>query len=316
MELMDLRCFVELAQRRHFGNAAKQLHISQPQLSQRMQRLERELRTALLARTTRSVSLTPEGETFLADATDILARTDAAVRHMHQLADGEQGTLRLGVIGSAAYAQLPRIAHVVERDLPGVRLAIHAEMLTPAQEAALLDRTIDAGVLRLPVRSPGLAHRVLDREALTLALPAEHRLARRTDLAMADLAEEPFVTYKGHSGSVVREAVVRSCETAGFLPHIAIEASETSTVVALVTAGFGVALVPESARALTVAGIGYHAVPGTASVDVALAWRRDNTSGLLRRFWDVLEAAGLFDDARGGPDDSPGVKDPVREPEQ
>lgn len=294
MELRHLRYFVAVAETRHFGRAAERLHMAQPPLSQAIRRLEAELGVELLVRTTRRVQLTPAGATFYDDAVRILSSLEESTRRVAHYAEGRRGVLRIGVTGSAAYAELPRIARVVERDLPGVALEVSPELLTRAQETALLESRLDVGVLRPPIFAPELTCRLLTVDGFLLALPERHPLASEPVVALAELAEQPFVTYPQASQSVVNDVVTRSCHAAGFTPHRAHEAAETSTLLALVAAGLGVALVPDSVRALRLDGVVYAEVTGTEELSLGLAWRTDDTSPLLARFLAALDADRPF----------------------
>jgi DNA-binding transcriptional LysR family regulator len=294
MELRHLRYFVAVAETRHFSRAAERLHMAQPPLSQAIRRLEAELGVDLLVRTTRRVQLTPAGATFYDDAVRILSQVEASVRRVSHYAEGRRGVLRIGVTGSAAYSELPRIVRVVERDLPGVTLEVSPELLTRAQEQALVESRLDVGVLRPPVFAPGLSCRLLARTGFLLAMPERHRLAGETVVDLAALADEAFVTYPQASQSVVNDVVLRSCHAAGFSPRREHEAAETSTLLALVAAGLGVALVPASVRALRLDGVLYTDVTGTETLGLSLAWRTDDDSPLLARFLAALEADRPF----------------------
>jgi len=294
MELRHLRYFVAVAQMRHFGRAAERLHMAQPPLSQAIRQLEADLGVELFARTTRQVNLTRAGEVFYDDAVRILQSVDDSTRRVKRFADGRLGVLRIGLTGAASYAQLPHIARIVKRELPGVALEIHTEMLTPAQELALTESRLDVGVLRPPTREEGITCRAIAREPLVLVLPEHHRLADEPTVSVADLRPENFIMYPAASRSVVNDAVVRSCLAAGFYPHSEHEVEETSTLLALVAAGLGVALVPESVRAVRLDGIVFTPVQDTESVALALAWRGNDTSPLLERFLAAMEANDVF----------------------
>ncbi|GAB2872945.1 LysR substrate-binding domain-containing protein [Nocardioides pacificus] len=294
MELRHLRYFAAVAETRHFGRAAERLHLAQPALSQSVRQLEAELGTPLFTRTTRQVSLTPAGEFLQAEAQRILGAVDDSVRGVRRLADGRLGLLRIAFTGTAAYTQLPRIARLVKAELPHVALEIHADLLTPAQSAGLLDGRLDLGVLRPPVSGDHLEVRTIAVERLVLALPADHRLVEEPEIAMRDLRPEPFVMY-ADSHSAVNEAVLRSCRDAGFSPHREHDAPGTTVLLALVAAGLGVALVPDSVQAAPLAGVVFREVEGAAVSELALAWRRDSSSALVEAVVTMLEAHGLFD---------------------
>lgn len=296
MELRHLRYFVAVAETRHFGRAAERLHMAQPALSQSIRQLEGELGTALFTRTTRQVSLTPAGEFLLEEAHRVLGAVDDSVRGVRRIADGRLGLVRIAFTGTAAFTQLPRIARALKRDLPGIALEIHADLLTPAQATMLREGSLDLGVLRPPTSGDDLATRTIEIEPLVLAVPADHRLVAEPVVALADLRTEDFVLY-ADSHSAVNEAVLRSCKQAGFAPRREHEAPGTAALLALVAAGLGVALVPASVRAVPLAGVVFRDVVDAATVELACAWRAESPSPMVRSVLDSLEAAGIFADS-------------------
>ncbi|MEU5403570.1 LysR family transcriptional regulator [Streptomyces sp. NPDC005963] len=294
MELRHLRYFAAVADTRHFGRAAERLHMAQPPLSQAVRRLETELGVALFTRTTRQVDLTAAGEVFHADVRRVLTAVDEAVERVKRFTAGVAGVLRIGFTGSASYRRLPALARLVKRALPGVTLEVHTELLTPAQEAALLDFRLDVGVLRPPVRREGIAHRALADEPLVLAVPEEHWLAEAESVRMEQLRQEDFILYGAALGSVVHEAVISGCLTAGFRPRRSHEVAETSMALALVAAGLGVAVLPDSIRAARREGVVCKEIVDAPTVGLVLAWREDDDSALLRKLLETLESNGMF----------------------
>lgn len=298
MELRHLRYFVAVGEECHFGRAAQRLHIAQPPLSQQVKALEGELGVRLLNRSTRKVELTAAGERFLDRARGILASLDAAGAEVVRIASGEAGRLSVGFTGTATYELLPTLARLLHQDLPGIELDLHGEMLTPRQVTALGDGTIDLGFLRPPVNDPGLEVRVLRREPLIAALPEAHRLAGQPSVRLADLRDETFISYPAHRRSVVHDAVFAACGRAGFEPAEVHEVAETSTLVAFVAAGIGVALVPTSVRHLQITGATYKPLAGTtAEVELAIAWRMGDDSPTLARV--LARAQALLGGGRG-----------------
>jgi DNA-binding transcriptional LysR family regulator len=291
MELRHLRYFIAVAEECHFGRAAERLHIAQPPLSQQIKALEGELGVRLLKRSTRKVELTPAGARYLERARGILASIDAAGVEAVRIASGEVGRLAIGFTGTATYELLPILARVLHEDLPGVKLDLKGEMLTPRQVGALADGTIDLGFLRPPVDDPGLELRILRREPLIAALPESHRLASRDTVRLADLARDVFITYPSHHRSVVHDAVFAACRRAGFRPSEVQEVAETSTLVAFVAAGRGVALVPASVRHLHITGATFKPLAGTTSeVELAVAWRKGDDAPVLGRVLSRAQA--------------------------
>lgn len=294
MELRHLRYFAAVAETRHFGKAAQQLHMAQPPLSQAIRRLETELGVELFSRTTRHVALTGAGEVFHTDVERILKAVDEAVARVARFASGAEGVLRIGLTGSASYRQLPALARLLTRELPQVMLEVHTEMLTPAQEAGLIERRLDIGVLRPPVRREGIAHRPIASEALVVAVPERHRLADAGTVRIEQLRHEDFIVYAATLGSVVNDAVVRSCLAAGYYPHRAYEVTETSAALALVAAGLGVAVLPDSIRSAPREGVVCKDIEDALTVRLDLAWREDDDSPLLRNLLKVLERNDVF----------------------
>jgi DNA-binding transcriptional LysR family regulator len=302
MELRQLRYFIAVAEERHFGRAAERLHMAQPPLSQQIRRLEAELGAQLFFRTTRRVELAPAGEVLLEPARAILTAVDDAVEDSRRAARGEFGKLVVGFTGSATYALLPWVAIALREALPGVDLQLHGEMLTPAQVEGLAEGTIDLAILRPPIHRRDLVVEVVRREPLIALLPERHRLAGAAAVPVRELAEDPFVTYVSHFRSVVHDAVEETCAQNGFLPRVALEVAETSTLVSFVAAGIGVALVPASVSRMTVAGAVYRPLADeTVEVELAIATRRDDNSPVLERALEIVRRGAAAAAATPGP---------------
>ncbi|MEU6889837.1 LysR substrate-binding domain-containing protein [Streptomyces viridosporus] len=294
MELRHLRYFAAVADTCHFGKAAERLHMAQPPLSQAIRRLETELGVDLFTRTTRQVALTAAGEVFRTDVERILKAVDEAVARVGRFASGLEGVLRVGLTGSASYRQLPALARLLKHEMPHVMMEVHTEMLTPAQELGLIERRLDVGVLRPPIRQEGITHRPLADERLVVAVPEEHWLAEADTVRVEQLRHEDFIMYGAALGSVVNDAVVRSCLASGFYPHCAYEVTETSAALALVAAGFGVAVLPDSIRSAPREGVACKDIKDALSVPLVLAWRAEDDSPLLRNLLEVLERHDVF----------------------
>ncbi|WP_111511955.1 LysR substrate-binding domain-containing protein [Mycobacterium kyogaense] len=284
MELRHLRYFRSVAEELHFGRAAQRLHIAQPPLSQQIRQLERELGVALLTRSTRSVELTPAGQAYLDRAIAILAAVDDAADVARRVAEGTTGRLTIGCVGSATYSVLPQLVRALRELLPDVDVRVRGEMLAPAQLTALAAGQIDLALLRPPVVDPGLCTEIVRRDSLLVALPEGHRLSRRKGLAIGDLREEEFVAHVGGGRSVMGTVVTSLCAEAGFTPLVRHEVQETSTLVTLVAAGLGVAIVPAPTAALDVAGVAYRPLrPRALGVDLVAAWSASAHDQLIRR---------------------------------
>ena len=283
-ELRQLRHFVAVAERLHFGRAAAALHISQPPLSRSIRDLEARVGALLLERTRRRVELTPEGARFLEGAKRVLRELDDAVMEVGRMAAGDSGRLRLGFVSLADYGVLPGLLKTYKAACPGVALALR-EMLSPEQAAALGAGELDFGLLLPPV-AVELDHIVVQRERFLAALPSRHRLARvRGRVAMRELAGESFVMAPRDIAPGLHDIVAGLAQRAGFAPRVAQEAIQMQTVVSLVSSGLGVAIVPASLANLGRRGVTYREIADAhPRLDLWLAWRRGALGAAGRDF--------------------------------
>ena len=289
MDVRRLRSFTVLAEECHFGRAAARLHLAQPALSQQIRGLERELGGALFVRSTRRVQLTEAGTLLLARARTILALLARAEEEQARLAQGRLGTVGIGFIGTATYDVLPGVTRRIRADLPGVRLDVRGEMLTPELVAALLGHTLDIALMRPPADLAGLSVTPLRTEPLVAAVRADDERAGAERLDLADLAGEPFVAHPSGQLSSMHQSMLDACRAAGFRPREVIEVRETSTLVTFVAAGLGVALVPASVRSLGIDGVAYLPLTRPAvSVELVLATRAGESAPLVGRVTDLV----------------------------
>src|ERR1700694_972550 len=278
MELRHLRYFRAVAEELHFGRAAERLHIAQPPLSQQIRQLERELAVTLLVRTTRKVELTPAGEAYLKRVVAILDAVDEAGGQAQRIAEGAEGQLAIGCVGSATYSLLPRLVRALREELPGVDVSVRGEMLAPAQIAALLAGEIDLALLRPPVEHSGVVLETGRRDRL-----------RGAERRIKDLRDKQWVAHAGHGRSVMNGVLTAMCADAGFVPRVRHEVEETSTLVTLVAAGLGVAVVPDPTAALDIAGVCYRPlVPDLLGVDFAVGRAVLANSPLIEKALSVL----------------------------
>ncbi len=292
-ELSQLRCFVAVAEELHFGRAAARLHMTQPPLSRQVQLLEHALDLRLLERTSRSVRLTPAGRAFLPDARRILQLADGAGLAARRVARGEAGSIALGCTAAASYALLPRILAFAGAHRPDVDLIVR-EMVTGEQMEALRGSRLDLGLVRQPI-DRGLVDAVcFHREPLLLAMRQDHRLAAAAaDPTIADLDNEAFVMWSPVEARYFHDLVTGLCAAAGAMPRHVQHIAQAHTMLALVGAGLGLALVPEAARALRFRDVVLRPVRARrpAMAELHLVWRRDSANPALPAFRDALVAA-------------------------
>ncbi|ENQ1003946.1 LysR family transcriptional regulator [Pseudomonas aeruginosa] len=298
MELRHLRYFIAVAEELHFGRAAERLGISQPPLSQQIQALEEEIGARLFERTNRRVELTDAGRLFLDESRQVLAQVDKAVLLARRAHLGELGELKIGFTSSAPFTStIPSSIHAFRKAYPDVHLDLQ-EMSSRQVLKALLEESLQVGVIR-PLALPDAVHWVeLFREPLVAVLRADHPLAAGSEdgLAIAALAEEPFVFFPRSYGTGLYDQVIALTRQAGFSPRIAQEASEAMTIIGLVSAGLGVSILPASFRRTRVDGVVYRTLSDPeATTAVWLVRRQNEGSPLALSFIELVtrEAASL-----------------------
>lgn len=282
IELRHLRYFIAVAEELSFTRAARRLHMAQPPLSTQIRRLEEELGVGLFDRSRRSVRLTAAGEALLAEARRLLIAVEQTLSSMQRIGRGEVGRLTLGFVPSASNNVVPQLVRAYRRRFPDVDLYLR-EMAPDDLIRGLRAGGIDVCLLYLPFADPSLEVRVVAREALVAALPADHPLAARERLTMRDLAGEPFVLPAQHRMPGLLAQVNEACRRADFTPTpVQTDVWLMQTVIALVSAGMGVALVPASVEALHRTGVTYRRIEDVQpSVELGAVWRRDDASPLV-----------------------------------
>ncbi|MFI5490495.1 LysR family transcriptional regulator [Micromonospora echinaurantiaca] len=292
MEFRHLQYFVAVAEELHFRRAAERLHIVQPALSQQIARLEEELGVRLLQRTKRHVELTAAGRVLLVEARAMLEHRDAATAAVRRAAAGSTGRLAVGFVGPAAYSVLPGVVRAFRGQYPDVDLSLH-EHTTAEQLEMLAARQLDVGFLRLPSAAEGLELEQVLSEPICVVLPAGHPLDNRpkgAPLEVTELRGEGFVVVPRSREALVFDRIVALCHGAGFSPRVVQEAQQVHAIIGLVAAGMGIALVPDSMRALRRPGVVYRPLPPSSStaVETGLAWRREEESPVVELFVRVV----------------------------
>lgn len=256
MDLRTLRAFVVLAEEQHFHRAAERLFIAQPALSQTIKRLETQLHVTLFNRTTRSVELTDAGRVLLTEARQVLAAADRAESAVRHAASGELGTVRIGFVASAALGLVPTILLAVQQRWPRLELEL-VEATTGEQLTALRSGELDIGIAREVHPSPDLLVTPLVEERLLAAVPSGHPLADRGRIALHDLREQAFIAPPRGATPLLSDHVAALCAAAGFRQTIAHHALQFPTILGLVAANTGIAIVPEAMRVLRLPGLTY-----------------------------------------------------------
>jgi len=286
MELRHLRYFVAVAEELHFTRAAERLGIKQPPLSVQIHQLEREVGSALFRRLTRGVELTDTGALLLTEARRILEQVERAKTAVQSRARGETGSIRVGFAGGTYFqALVGGVIRAYRDQYPGVLLSPQ-ESNTPLLIAALRNSEVDLAFVRPPVSDgEGLAFEPLVEETMLAVTPASKQYADRRSIPLTALAEETLILFPRSAGPGLYDAVISSCQRAGFSPKLGQEAPQIPYIVHMVAAGFGVSIVPESIAQIRAEGALYLPIEGEAPVaPISLAYSVDNRSAAVRNF--------------------------------
>jgi DNA-binding transcriptional LysR family regulator len=291
-----LRTFLIAAEEGHFGKAAKRAHLSQPALSRQISNLEEEIGAALFARVGRGVELTSAGETFVEHARRCLRHYESGVLAAKRASSGLGGELRVGFVSPAIYANIvPRLISSFRDRAPGVSVSLD-EFSSQPQARAIENGELDVAFLHPPIPGIELELHVLLRQRFVAALPAKHPLASKDALHARELASEPFIIFPRERGPGLYDRTITACQMAGFSPDIVQEATRMQTIISLVAAGIGVAILPHSVMNLSQEGTVYRELLDVEEEGLlAAAWSPENTNPTLAVFLEIVKT---FDASR------------------
>jgi DNA-binding transcriptional LysR family regulator len=285
MEMRELRSFVLLAEQLHFGRASRLLNLSQPALTKQIRRMEDELGAPLFERGRHGTMLSSLGKQFLKEARGVVASFDRLLDSAHASALGESGKLSLG-FGFHTLELVPRVIVSLRETAPGIQVGLR-DMSTAEQTEALRKGEIDLGFVRLPAPSefkllPVIKDRLTLVSSSAFPLPANATLASCSDLPFVSISEVRSPGFYGH--------VLRLCGKHGFHPRVIQQVPEFTTALALVQAGLGVTVIPQSAGTSRFPGLRQHPLRDKdAAWTVAAAWRKGDTNPALAKFLTILK---------------------------
>jgi len=285
MELREIRSFVILAEQLHFGRAARLLHLTQPALTKQIRRLEDELGGELLLRGRHGAQLTSLGRLFLEGAAELVRDSESLLSNTQRVARGEGGRLRIG-FGFHTFDLVPRIIVRLRKSLPDISISLR-DMSTTEQIEELLSEKVDLGFIRTSsVKGLEIVPVLQDRVMLVTSREANHPV----EVNLSTLKNEPFVMISRQRSPTYYSHVLQVCATHGFHPRVVQEVPEITTILALVRAGLGISMIPESFCNNRFQGIRFHNIPGPKSAwSVAAAWRKGDPNPLIARFMGLLK---------------------------
>lgn len=274
LHLHYVRCFVAVAQELHFGRAAAGLGLTQAPLSRNIQQLERALGVVLLERQQQAVKLTAAGRAFLPKALHLLEVGDATELALRGLNTRQADVVKLGHVAGAGFALVPWVLKEAARVHPEVAIVLH-EMVSVEAMTAVRSGRLELAIVRAPVDTQGLEDYRIVCEPLVAALPARHPLARKPSLSLADFQGQPFIMYRPGQGGYYYEMLSYAFHAAGVAPHPVQQVQQTHTILALVSRGIGLALLPQSTEKARYVDVAYRpvALPAHAVSELHLVWQ-------------------------------------------
>jgi DNA-binding transcriptional LysR family regulator len=255
MELRQIRSFLSIAETLHFGRSAELIHLSQPALSLQIRALEEEVGVRLFERNRRKTTLTAAGVAFRNDAAAALSQLEQAIRRARLAASGKMGRLRIGFISTAGLEIMLNITRQFREINPEVEFSLRA--ISAADQVQMLEAgSLDVGFLRLPIGE----HSALDvltvlHEPFVLVVPASHKLARKKRVRLSEASGEDFVMYERTCAPGFHDLIFGMLRDARIVPNVSQTAAEIATLISLVDAHMGIAIIPASAVKHSVASV-------------------------------------------------------------
>jgi DNA-binding transcriptional LysR family regulator len=290
-ELSQLSCFVAAAEELHFGRAAARLHMTQPTLSRQVQILEQTLKVQLFERGNRTIKLTSAGRVFLPEAKRILALTESAANWTRRAWQGEAGVIRLGFTATAAFVDLPLILSRSRDALPDVKILLK-EATSAVQKDALLADMLDVGLLRPPIDRSRFEAMPVRRERFIAALHEADPRAAKAELTLRDFDAQNFIMYSVEGAGYSHTMLSEMFDRAGVAPIMLHHLDQNHSILALVSAGMGAALIPHSLAAIGFPNVVFRevALNQPEPIEMFMLWRPENANPVLPAFLSLCRA--------------------------
>ncbi|WP_035982203.1 LysR substrate-binding domain-containing protein [Bradyrhizobium sp. STM 3843] len=289
MDLRRLPYFVAVAEERSVGKAAERLRMAQPPLSLQIRKLESEIGTALFRRGSRGMDLTEAGQALLSRARAALALAAEGAESARAVAAGRRGRLSVGYMFVLANAVLPKLVPELRRSLPGADLEF-VELSASTREARLLDHSVTVALCMPAIRHPEIQAAQIGTQPLMLALPARSPLARLTAVPVSRLHGRPLIALPRPGEEPASSAVAALLRRHQVEMPIASRVETVHSAMSLVLAGEGLAILPACAALGAPRGIIFKPfLDATDTFEIAICWRRDVDSPLIRNFRKCAE---------------------------
>jgi DNA-binding transcriptional LysR family regulator len=292
MEFRHIRSFLSVAETLHFGRSARLLNLSQPALSLQVKALEDELGIQLLSRNRQGTVLTAAGQAFREDAAIAMEKLEFAKRKAQWASAGKLGHIRIGFISTAGFEIVPNLMRRFRKSYPDVEFSIR-NILTGTQLEMIDDGLLDVGFLRLPIENrKEIEVTTVHREPFVAILPSWHSLSAKKEIRLRELKGNPFVMYTREYAPGFHDLLTGILSDAGVVPKVVQTAGEMPTLISLVDAGVGVSIVPASVAKRVVSKVVVCSIADRLpESEIGLAFARQNTAPLIRRFCDFARAS-------------------------
>jgi DNA-binding transcriptional LysR family regulator len=292
MEFRHIRSFLSVAETLHFGRSARLLNLSQPALSLQVKALEDELGIQLLSRNRQGTALTAAGQAFREDAAIAMEKLEFAKRKAQWASAGKLGHIRIGFISTAGFEIVPNLMRRFRKSYPDVEFSIR-NILTGTQLEMIDDGLLDVGFLRLPIENrKEIEVTTVHREPFVAILPSWHSLSAKKEIRLRELKGNPFVMYTREYAPGFHDLLTGILSDAGVVPKVVQTAGEMPTLISLVDAGVGVSIVPASVAKRVVSKVVVCSIADRLpESEIGLAFARQNTAPLIRRFCDFARAS-------------------------
>jgi len=294
MELRHLRYFVAVAEALSFTKGAEKLRLAQPSLTRQIKGLEEELGVRLLDRSKAHVSLTPEGQSFLADAKRVLSLSEEIVESVRHFSSHDVSPLNIGYVANLFYDLLPVTLASFQRSFPTIPINLF-DMSCGDQFRALENGKIDLGFvgLREPIEERGLQFRPIASYDTVAAVAKNNPLAKKPVIHLKELKPMFFIGMSEASYPGYRRWLTQTCQRAGFSPKILQDADIERTLIQAVAAGLGVALLPDQVKKLPHDSVVFHELTPSVTTESCIAWKADNSSNALKAYINIVENRGV-----------------------
>lgn len=289
IEMSQLRCFVAVAEELHFGRGAARLNMTQPPVSRHIQVLERVIGVQLFDRSNRSVRLTPAGKSFLIEARKILRLSQDAALTAKRIASGDAGNISIGFTAASGYSFLPHLLGLAQAQLPNVNLVLR-EQVTADQIEGLTSGKIDLGLLRARPHLQGIERRRVLSETLVAAVHVSDERAAADQIHLADFDQRPLIMYTADNAGYFHDILVEEFERRDVSPVFTQYMSQIHSMLSLVQANLGAAIVPSSAQVLKFENVAFRplAEPFAHSAELYLVWKEHSDNPSLRALLDLM----------------------------